>query len=144
MIIRKATVFVAALLIVALGASLDRNISFAAGIDLPRTCQRTCYDDAGNEFDCSGTCGDGHTEAEFSTCPGCSGPVVVITNTTFTSGTNCICIAETSITIGMGVIIQSGANVILVAPTINFQSGFHAERGSAVKIETEDPPPPPG
>jgi len=144
MIIRKSAVSVAALLIIGLGAFPGGHLSFADGIDLPRTGHTPCYDKAGNEFDCPDTCTDGHTEAGFPPCPGCSGPEVVITNKTFASGTNCICIAKTSITIGTGVIIKSGATVILVAPTINFQSAFHAERGSVVKIETEEPPPPPG
>jgi hypothetical protein len=142
--IGKATVFLAALLIIWFGVFLDRNLSSAGEIDLPQTSHKTCYDDAGNEIGCSASRTERHTETEFSTCPGCSGPVVVITNRTFTSGTNCICIADTSITIGSGVTIKSGATVILVAPIINVQSGFHAEKDSVIRVETEEPPPPPG
>ncbi|MBL7172195.1 MAG: hypothetical protein ISS68_05105 [Desulfobacteraceae bacterium] len=51
--------------------------------------------------------------------------------------TNCECRTATSITIGSGMTIKSGANVIFKAPTVKIQSGFHAEEGPTVRIKQE-------
>ena len=131
----------AALLIVGFGIFLDRNFLFADSIDQSQSSRTTCYDEAG---DCSNTLTDSDTAADSTVCPGCPGNNVIITNTTFRSGTNCICVGYESITIQAGVTIKSGATVIFSAPTVILQSGFQAEPGSVVNIETEEPPPPPG
>jgi len=75
--------------------------------------------------------------AILAPCPECTGDPVVLTNVTFASGTNCECSAATSITIGSGVTIKSGANITFKAPTVKLQSGFHAENGSTVNIKQQ-------
>jgi len=61
----------------------------------------------------------------------------VITNVTYAAGTNCSCTNATSISIGSGVTIESGANITFKAPTVKIQSGFHAEEGSVVNIKQQ-------
>ncbi len=68
-------------------------------------------------------------------CSECSVSPVVLTNVTFNSA--CECSDNTSITIGTGVTIKSGANVIFKAPTVTIQSGFHAEEGAVVNIKQQ-------
>ncbi len=70
-------------------------------------------------------------------CEACTSSPVELTNVTFTSGTTCECSDSTSITIGTGVTIKSGANVTFKAPTVKIQSGFHAEEGSVVRIKQQ-------
>ncbi|MBL7102265.1 MAG: hypothetical protein ISS60_05865, partial [Desulfobacteraceae bacterium] len=70
-------------------------------------------------------------------CTACSSSPVELTNVTFTSGTTCECSDDTSITIGTGVTIKSGANITFKAPTVKIQSGFHAETGSVVNIKQQ-------
>lgn len=72
-----------------------------------------------------------------ASCTVCSGDAVELTNVTFESGTNCECSATTSITIGTGVTIKSGANIIFKAPTVKIQSGFHAEQGAVMSVITK-------
>jgi hypothetical protein len=62
---------------------------------------------------------------------------VVLTNVTFNSGTVCECSDAVSITLGSGVTIKNGANITFKAPTVNIQSGFHAENGSVVNIKQQ-------
>jgi hypothetical protein len=69
---------------------------------------------------------------------------VEITNQEFDSNTYCISVGAKTITIGPGVTIKKGATVIFSAPKVYLKSVFHAEPGSKVLIETEEPPPPPG
>jgi len=68
-------------------------------------------------------------------CPECSVSPVVLTNVTFNSGTFCECSDSTSITIGTGVTIETGANIIFKAPKIAIKSGFRAKEGAVVKME---------
>ena len=68
-------------------------------------------------------------------CPDCSGSPVVLEDVTFYSGTTCECVDATSITIGPGVTIQSGATVTFEAPTVELRSGSHAEEGAVVNIK---------
>lgn len=82
--------------------------------------------------------------SELATCPGCSINDVEIANTEFDPDTNCICVGYKTITLGPGVTIKGGATVIFSAPKVYVKSVFHAEPGSRVLIETEEPPPPPG
>jgi hypothetical protein len=70
-------------------------------------------------------------------CPDCSGDTVVLEDVTFPAGTTCECTATTSIKIGSGVIIQSGATVIFKAPDVKVQSGARFENGSVVRIMQE-------
>ena len=70
-------------------------------------------------------------------CPACSGDTVEVRDRTFLPGTSCLCVGETSITIGSGVTIKSGATVTFKAPTVKLQSGFHAEEGATVRIRQE-------
>ena len=71
----------------------------------------------------------------LSACPECSVTPAVLTNVTFSS--DCECSDGTSITIGTGVTIKSGANVIFKAPTVRIQSGFKAESGATVSIKQQ-------
>lgn len=64
-----------------------------------------------------------------SECPSCSGDNVVIENTTVQSE-NCECVANTSITIGPGVIVKGGVNFTLKAPQIIVKAAFHVEQGA--------------
>jgi len=67
-------------------------------------------------------------------CAGCYGDVVVLQNVTYKSGTDCECLADTSITIGSGVTIENGAHVTFTAPRVIIGSGFNARNGSVVEI----------
>jgi len=67
-------------------------------------------------------------------CQGCPGDVVVLKNVTFAAGTICECVGTESITVGPGVIVQKDADVTFTATKITLKSGFHAEKGSAVKL----------
>ena len=78
-----------------------------------------------------------NTELQLSPCPECSADPVELTNVTFNSGTECECKANTSITVGTGVTIKSGAKITFKAPLIKVQSGFHAETGSVVKMRQQ-------
>ena len=68
----------------------------------------------------------------LSACSQCSVSPVVLTGVTFS--TDCECSDGTSITVGTGVTIKSGAIVTFKAPTVKIQSGFKAENGSTVRI----------
>lgn len=70
-------------------------------------------------------------------CPDCSENPVVLKNVTFASGTICECGCDTSITLGTGVTVQSGATVTFKAPLIHVMPGFHAEEGAVVSIYRE-------
>lgn len=65
-------------------------------------------------------------------CPDCSGPVVE--NVTFPSNKNCECISSTSITMGTGIIFETGANVTVKAPTVILRPGFHAPSNARLNI----------
>ncbi len=71
------------------------------------------------------------------TCHQCTGDSVMLSDCRFVSGTEWECEAATAITIGSGVKIESGATVVLIAPTVRLESGFEAEQGSTVKIRQE-------
>ena len=76
----------------------------------------------------------GAAVATLSSCPDCSGDVVVLQNVTFPSGTTCECVGATSITVGTGVTVESGATVTFTAPRVNLQPGFHAESGASLTV----------
>ncbi len=126
------------------GVFFAGNLSFAGETNPPRSVQTKGYDDVGKVTDDSDNPPDSNAGAGVSICYGCPGNNVVIANRRFSSGTNCICVGYESITIGAGVIIESGATVTFSAPKVYLQSGFQAKQGSVVSIETEEPPPPPG
>ena len=90
----------------------------------------------------SGTPVDAETRANL--CADCAIPNVEIFERTFTEGTDCLCIGTESITIGEGVIIESGARVTFEAPKVYIKHSFKAEKGSTVIIQWDTPPPPPG
>ncbi len=58
---------------------------------------------------------------------GCSGDVVQLENITFKSGITYECQAATSITVGSGVVMESGANVTLRAPLITVPPDFQGK-----------------
>ncbi len=68
----------------------------------------------------------GPVQAIYSTSP------VILTNVTFNSGISCECSDTTSITIGIGVSIKSGATVTFKAPIVHVNPGFRAENGARV------------
>ena len=68
-------------------------------------------------------------------CPECANSPVYLTGITFT--TDCECSDNISITIGTGVTIKDGANVIFKAPKVNLESGFNAENGVTGRIKQE-------
>lgn len=79
--------------------------------------------------------GNGFNFAQpITACPTCSGDTVEVRDRTFLSGTSCLCVGKTSITIGNGVKIKSGASVTFKAPKVSIESPFHAEEGALVKI----------
>jgi phenylpyruvate tautomerase PptA (4-oxalocrotonate tautomerase family) len=71
--------------------------------------------------------GDDHT---FQT----NGNVVTIENTTFKAGTEYEYTAATSITIGSGVTVESGAKLTLKAPAVTGKSNMVVEEGAEVTI----------
>ncbi len=75
---------------------------------------------------------------EFSgSCQDCSGDEVVIDNATFVAGATCECIAETSISIGGDVLVETDAMVTFTAPMVRITPGFHAENGAIIHIRQE-------
>lgn len=75
------------------------------------------------------------TSLSLSTCLECSDSPVVLTGITFGSDTVCECSDATSITIGPGVIIESGANITFKAPLVKIKSSFNAKEGATVNIK---------
>jgi len=73
----------------------------------------------------------------LSECSECTASPVVLKNVTFESGRQCACSDGTSITIGAGVTIESGANIVFRAPIIKVTSGFEAKEGALVKMQQE-------
>lgn len=71
-------------------------------------------------------------------CPQCSGVAPVVTEVTFPTGTDCECAGAESITIGPGVVVQSGAKVTFKAPRIDVGNGFHAQEGAVVNMKQGD------
>ncbi|MCP4576669.1 MAG: hypothetical protein GY846_10350 [Deltaproteobacteria bacterium] len=67
-------------------------------------------------------------------CPDCSDPELILENVTFPAGSTCTCVTAISITLGVGVLIESGATVTFQSPIVTIQDGFHAEDGSTVTI----------
>jgi uncharacterized protein YkwD len=67
-------------------------------------------------------------------CPDCSDPELILQNVRFLAGSTCTCAAAISITLGVGVVIESGATVTFQSPIVTIQDGFHAENGSTVTI----------
>lgn len=67
-------------------------------------------------------------------CPDCSDPELILENVTFPAGSTCTCATAISITLGVGVVIESGATVTFQSPIVTIQDGFHAENGSTVTI----------
>jgi cysteinyl-tRNA synthetase len=79
--------------------------------------------------------GNGFNFAQpIAACPTCSGDTVEVRDRIFLSGTSCLCVGKTSITIGNGVKIKSGASVTFQAPKVSIESPFHVEGGALVKI----------
>jgi hypothetical protein len=68
-------------------------------------------------------------------CPECAVHPVVLGNVIFEQGTTCECSDGTSITIGSGVTIESGAKVIFKAPKITVKSGAQFKSGSEVSLK---------
>ena len=93
---------------------------------------------AGSTTESSAGTGYGSGQSFNSTsatqCADCSGDSVVVQNLTFSSGTVCECVGTTSIIIGPGVKIKSGATVTFKAPSVKLKSAFDAEKGSSVNI----------
>ena len=72
-----------------------------------------------------------------SECAECSGSPVDQTNVTFESGKVCVCSDDTSITLGTDVTVESGAEIIFKAPTINLKPSFRAKPGSVVRMHRQ-------
>lgn len=70
-------------------------------------------------------------------CRGCVVNPVTIQGQNFPPGTDCECTATTSITIGPGVTIRSGAKTVFKAPKVFVKSGATFETGSEVTIQQE-------
>jgi len=67
-------------------------------------------------------------------CPECSDNVSLIENVTFPACKTCECIASTPITIGSGVVFETGANVTVKAPKVSLKPGFHTPSNARVNI----------
>ena len=72
-------------------------------------------------------------------CPDCSGDEKFLENITFKANSICTCIGATSLTLGEGIIVESGASVTLKAPLVKVTPGFNfkPEDGSTVEIRNE-------
>ena len=131
---REAIAWVSALVIAGFVFFHGWSLCLADGIDPPEISRSSI----------SGSESDNPARSELAICPGCSIDDVEITDQEFDSDTYCICVGYKTITIGPGVTIKGGATVVFSAPKVYVKSVFHAEPGSRVLIETEEPPPPPG
>ncbi|OQY48851.1 MAG: hypothetical protein B6240_04205 [Desulfobacteraceae bacterium 4572_87] len=74
----------------------------------------------------------GVTPAPTPSCPDCSGEPLV--NIRFKANSTCTCTRTTPLTLGDGVIVESGAAVTFEAPLVTVTSGFRAYAGSQVEI----------
>jgi hypothetical protein len=81
--------------------------------------------------------GDNYSWDIIPQCPECVDHPVILRNVTFGDGANCECTDSTSITIGSGVTVVSGAKVIFKAPKINLKSGSRFKNGSEVIMKQE-------
>ncbi len=75
----------------------------------------------------------GAAVALLASCPDCPANGV-ITNVSYSAGTNCSCSNATSLTLGQNTTVQNGATVTFIAPYVNVEPGFHAENGANVTI----------
>jgi hypothetical protein len=133
---QEAIAWVSALLIAGFVFFHGPGLGLADEIDPPETPRTsTC---------CSEAASGPIVRSALAICPGCSVDHVEIANQNYDSETYCICIGRKTITIGPGVTIEEGATIIFSAPKVYIKSVFHAQPGSRVLIETEEPPPPPG
>ena len=66
-----------------------------------------------------------------------AGGVIKLENILFTSGDTYEIVATTSITVGPGVEIESGATLVLEAPTINIIPDVHAEEGARFEMRRQ-------
>jgi len=133
---RKAIAFASGLLMIGFNVFQGAASSVAGETDPPQIRQASAYRGS------SGNTQEQDVNSETAICPGCSISDVVIADKNFTS--NCICIGYKTITLGPNVTIKKDVSVIFSAPKVYIKSYFHAEPGSVVSIETEEPPPPPG
>ncbi len=70
--------------------------------------------------------------AEAPPCPDCSGEP--LENIVFKANSTCTCTRATTLTLGEGVTVESGATVVFSAPMVRVTPGFKAEAGSHVEI----------
>jgi hypothetical protein len=80
------------------------------------------------------TYGSDRTFSTVTSCPPCSGTVVIVENVTFPSNKNCECTASTSITMGTGITFGTGANVTFMAPKVSLKPGFHVPPTARINI----------
>ena len=83
--------------------------------------------------------GDGSllvSDPEASSCPDCSGDERLLENITFKADSTCTCTGTTSLTLGEGIIVESGASVTFQAPLVRLTPGynFKPENGAHVVI----------
>lgn len=86
--------------------------------------------------------GDGSLQVvggEASSCPDCSGDEKLVENITFKANSTCTCTGTTSLTLGEGIIVESGASVTFKAPLVRVTPGynFKPNEGSKVEIRNE-------
>ena len=83
--------------------------------------------------------GDGSllvSDPKASSCPDCSGDERLLENITFKADSTCTCEGITSLTLGEGIIVESGASVTFQAPLVKIAPGYHfkPENGAHVEI----------
>jgi PKD repeat protein len=88
----------------------------------------------GGDFTFSETTAFSIREETGTECGPCSGAAVVIENCTFLAGKTYTCTGTVSITAGPGVLVETGAQVTLTAPSVNLKPGFTAEPGALLLI----------
>ncbi len=87
--------------------------------------------------------GDGSllvTVPEASPCPDCSGDEKLLENITFKAGSTCTCTGTTSLTLGEGIIVESGASVTFQAPLVRVTPGYHFRPENGAHMEIRQPP----
>ena len=84
--------------------------------------------------------GDGSLQVVgASPCPDCSGDERLVENITFQANSTCTCTGTTSLTLGEGIVVESGASVTFQAPLVRVTPGYNFKpvEGSSVEIRNK-------
>ena len=65
----------------------------------------------------------------------CSGDVITLSGHTFLAGSTTTCLAQTSITVGPDVVVESDAELELISRLTRFRPGFRVDPGAVLTVK---------